>query len=241
METILFFIVIFCAFFLQGITGFAGSILAMMPCIELVSYEVAKPIINIIGLFAGAYIVILDFKYIDFKQMKKITIFMLVGVVIGAVVYRYNLISINMLYFAFIFFVAYVGVTGLIFSKKEAKEYNKYSSILIPIFSGIIHVIFNTGGIVLVGYASTIIFDKKIFRATLSFIWVVINGTIIISDSINGLITQKVLIMSVISLPVLCAAMFVGNIVYKYIKPSYFKKLTYILLICIAAFVFIFR
>ena len=48
MNTVLFYIIIFLTNVIQGITGFAGTILAMSPSLILVGYDVAKPILNVL-------------------------------------------------------------------------------------------------------------------------------------------------------------------------------------------------
>ena len=53
---IVFFLVILLANIIQGITGFAGTILAMPPSLMLVGYSVAKPVLNVLGLLSGIYV-----------------------------------------------------------------------------------------------------------------------------------------------------------------------------------------
>ena len=53
MHYALFFLVILAANVIQGITGFAGTILAMPPSLMLVGYPVAKPVLNVLGLQIG--------------------------------------------------------------------------------------------------------------------------------------------------------------------------------------------
>lgn len=49
MNYILFLLVILLTNIIQGITGFAGTILAMPPGLMLVGYPVAKPVLNVLG------------------------------------------------------------------------------------------------------------------------------------------------------------------------------------------------
>ncbi len=53
MNQVLFLLVILLANIIQGITGFAGTILAMPPSLMLVGYAVAKPVLNVLGLLSG--------------------------------------------------------------------------------------------------------------------------------------------------------------------------------------------
>lgn len=56
---------------IQGITGFAGTILAMPPSLILVGYDVAKPILNVLGILAGVYVFVTQWKHVDWKQLKR--------------------------------------------------------------------------------------------------------------------------------------------------------------------------
>lgn len=56
MKEFIFYIIIFLTNIIQGITGFAGTILAMSPSMILVGYDVAKPILNVLGIEYEAFI-----------------------------------------------------------------------------------------------------------------------------------------------------------------------------------------
>ena len=71
MNTVLFYIIIFLTNVIQGITGFAGTILAMPPSLILVGYDVAKPILNVLGILAGVYVFVTQWKHVDWKQLEK--------------------------------------------------------------------------------------------------------------------------------------------------------------------------
>lgn len=80
MNTVLFYIIIFLTNVIQGITGFAGTILAMPPSLILVGYDVAKPILNVLGILAGVYVFVTQWKHVDWKQLKKVVIVMAIGI-----------------------------------------------------------------------------------------------------------------------------------------------------------------
>ena len=62
MNQILFFTVILLTNIIQGITGFAGTILAMPPSLMLVGYDIAKPILNVLAIFSGVYVFAGNYK-----------------------------------------------------------------------------------------------------------------------------------------------------------------------------------
>ena len=82
-KNILFLLVVFLTNVIQGITGFAGTMLAMPPSVMLVGFETAKPILNALGLLSGVYIVLQKRKSVNKKEFLKIIAVMSVGIIGG--------------------------------------------------------------------------------------------------------------------------------------------------------------
>ena len=78
-----FFLVILLSNIIQGITGFAGTILAMPPSLMLVGYNTAKPVLNVLGLLSGIYVFAGHRKHVCWGELKKIVAVMAVGIVGG--------------------------------------------------------------------------------------------------------------------------------------------------------------
>ena len=79
VNTVLFLLVIFGANIMQGITGFAGTILAMSPSLLLVGYDIAKPVLNVLALISGAYVFLGNVKYVNWRELWKIVVWMAAG------------------------------------------------------------------------------------------------------------------------------------------------------------------
>ena len=78
-----FFLVILLSNIIQGITGFAGTILAMPPSLMLVGYNTAKPVLNVLGLLSGIYVFAGHRKHVCWGELKKIVAVMAAGIVGG--------------------------------------------------------------------------------------------------------------------------------------------------------------
>ncbi|MDE6640297.1 MAG: sulfite exporter TauE/SafE family protein [Acetatifactor sp.] len=83
MKELLFYIVILLTNIIQGITGFAGTILAMPFSIMLVGYNTAKPVLNVLGLLSGIYVFLGNFRAVDRKELRKIVLVMAPGIFAG--------------------------------------------------------------------------------------------------------------------------------------------------------------
>ena len=68
LKKILFLLVVLLANIIQGITGFAGTVLAMPPSVLLVGMDTAKPILNALGLLSGIWVAVTQRKHIKTKE-----------------------------------------------------------------------------------------------------------------------------------------------------------------------------
>lgn len=229
----LFFVVILAANVIQGITGFAGTILAMPPSLMLVGYPVAKPVLNVLGLLSGVYVFAGNHKYVNWRELRKIVLIMAVGIIGGIFIKSLFVGKEQILYKLLGIFVIFLAVQGLYrcFRKTEQapRPASKASVLLLPA-AGVVHGIFVSGGPLLIGYLTKRIQDKVSFRATISTVWVFLNSLILFDDIRAGLWNLELLKVQIISIPFLLAGMFIGGKLYAKMSQQLFMKITYVLL-----------
>lgn len=203
MRYFLFYLVILVTNIIQGITGFAGTILAMPFSMKLVGMETAVPVLNLLGLFSGVYVLIGNFRYIDRKELLKAAGIMECFVLIGLWVRHLLSGKPQVLYFILGIIVLLMAIGGLagIFREKEKDAQNRAQEpddvrtgrwktaldCLILAASGLVHGMFVCGGPLLIGYLAGKIQDKRSFRTTISTVWIILNGTIFISQLVSGM------------------------------------------------------
>lgn len=257
MNEILFYIVILLANIIQGITGFAGTILAMPFSLKLVGMDIAVPVLNLLGLASGVYVLAGNYRSVDRKELLRAVAVMEPAVIIGLAARRFLSGKPQLLYYvlgAIVLALAVSGLWGLL--RKEKPEGTEQQSsgpddaallrseakngsasrgaaaldIAILAASGLVHGLFVCGGPLLIGYLSKRIKDKASFRATISTIWILLNGTIFISQLISGAWNAGLAKVQLISLPFLAAGMFAGSLLYKRLSQRTFMLITYVLL-----------
>ena len=227
MKMILYFITILLTNMIQGITGFAGTVLAMPFCILLLGIDFAKPILNILTLIACTLIVIRSYKHIVWKEFFKMTGFMLIGVFIGE--YLYTLFPVDILLIIYAIFIIFIALKGLFV--KKTFELNEGILIAIILLAGIIHGMFISGGPLLIIYAVKKMKDKESFRATLSPVWIVLNLYILVKQLSLGMITAPMLNLVLIGIPALIIGVMIGGQMAKKMSQQTFMRLSYILLL----------
>lgn len=234
MKELLFMLVILLANIIQGITGFAGTILAMPPSLMLVGYGVAKPVLNVLGLLSGIYVFWGNREKVDWKELRSIVRVMLIGIFAGMLVktglvgqeqWLYRILGL------FVVMLAFKGLYKTILMKKNEESQTKEGNVVLLLGAGIAHGIFVSGGPLLISYLTRKIDKKEVFRATISTVWILLNTIILIDDVCSGLWTIELLKILCISIPFLLVGMIIGGKLYRIMSQRFFMNLTYVLLL----------
>lgn len=160
---IVFFLVILLANIIQGITGFAGTILAMPPSLMLVGYSVAKPVLNVLGLLSGIYVFVGHREHVSWKEVKKIVAVMAVSILLGILIKGLFEGKEQLLYKLLGIFVILLSIQGGLSLRRKGADENAESrsaaqaadspfSYVILVLAGIVHGIFVSGGPLLISY-----------------------------------------------------------------------------------------
>lgn len=241
---VLFGLVIIATHFLEGITGFGCTVLALPFCIAIAGVKTAVPVLTFMGWLLALYIVIIDWKSIVFKEYLKILAFVIIGLPIG--MWLFNTLPEAPLKIVLGIFMVIVSVRGLIasyISRKNTavKQDNKIVKWLLNVClvsGGVIHGAFSSGGPFIVIYAMRALPSKSNFRVTLCALWVTLNSVIIIKNFATGIMTSEVLRMIAWMIPFLVIAMIVGNKAHKRIKGHVFVKVVFLVLLVSGIFMF---
>lgn len=244
-QIILFGIVVLITHFIEGITGFGCTVLALPFCISLAGIKTAVPVLVIIAWILAVYIIIIDFKKIVWKEYLKIVSLVILGLPIGMWLFN-NLPDAALKKFLGIFMIV-VALRGLYYSfykLKNTKEntnnkITKYLLNFILFLGGIIHGAFGSGGPFIVIYATKALPDKSNFRATLCTLWATLNTIIIFQDFKKGLINPQVVDLLLYTIPFLIVGMILGNIAHKKVKDKIFTKIVYFVLLLSGLFMII--
>lgn len=233
-----FFIVVLAANIIQCITGFAGTVLAMPFSVMLVGFDVARPILNVLGIVASVIIVAQKRQFVNKKELLKITCIMLAGMVPGFLIINHFSVNSGVLYKTLGIIVIGFTALGIIRSRRQGKNNDKKQNRLfidivmygLLLLSGIVHGMFVCGGPLLVVYANDKLKDSDEFRSTVSAVWIVLNSINMFTDIGAGRFNGNTVILLLISTAVLFLAMLIGNLIYKHMNKKAFMVLTYTLM-----------
>ena len=227
MKEILFVIVVFMANIVEGITGFAGTMLAMPVSMLLIGVEEAKVVLNIVAIIVSLNIAARSWREMNRKEVVKITGFMLIGIVVG--IYLFSVLPSGVLMKIYGALIICVAIRGL--AVKKEMKISDGGLIGVLFLAGVIHGMFLSGGALLVIYAVNALKEKSVIRATLAPVWIILNTLMLIQGGISGQVTRKMMGLTGVCVIPVFAAIIIGNALHKRIRQEVFVKLTYVLLV----------
>lgn len=227
LNNVLFSIGIFVANIIQGLTGFAGSLLAMPPSIHLQGLETAKVAVNTYGLISSFIVFLSNYKLIDWKEAKKLLVLMGIGLVTG--IYLADKVPSRILLLIYAIFVIAVALKEMFY--KGSLDFGDAALIVVVLIAGLFQGLFVSGGPFLIIYVAKKLKDKNQIRGTLCFVWIFLNGYMMLSQFLNGQFTPHNTFVTLLGLPGVFAGVAIGGYLAKIMSREKFLKVVYILLI----------
>ena len=227
MEHVLFAVAIFIANIIQGLTGFAGSLLAMPPSINILGLIPAKVAVNTFGLVSSVILFVKNFRKLEWKEAVKIIILM--GLGLGTGIALTNIVEGNILLNIYAVFIILVALKEMFY--KGALDFNKIGLIIILFVAGLFQGLFVSGGPLLIIYVSKKIKDTNAHRGTLGLIWIFMNASMMIQQISSGLFTTSNITNILIGLPAVFLGVWIGGKLAQKLDRQKFLRIVYILLI----------
>lgn len=226
-DLLIIFLIIFLTNIVQTITGFAGSMLAMPFLLLIMSMSDAKILIVIVGVFWSLWMLVRNFKKVNWKFVWILSLIMSIGIIIGVLLLKIVPTKIVLLIMGLVIISA--AIKNLI--GKNIDTNNKILEFIFGIFSGIMQGMVLMGGPFLVLVANSYLKDREEYRTTLAVLWLVINFVLLFVYWLQKLYNTKIFLVSAVSVFPLVLAIYVGSLLNKKINNKQFEFLVNILLI----------
>jgi uncharacterized protein len=227
---------------LEAVTGFGCTVLALPFFTALVGVRQGVMVLTILAWILSLYIVLSNWKDIDFRQYAIITALMLCGLPLGIFLFRNaDVSSLRTILAVFIVLSASVQLLKLSGVIRITKALPKPLAYALLVTGGIVHGMFSSGGPLVVLYATTAIPDKSRFRATLCLLWTTLNSIIITSYLVGGLLDRPVLIQGAWMLPFLVAGIVVGEKIHYKVNARTFSYIVFSMLLFTGIFMLLFQ
>jgi uncharacterized membrane protein YfcA len=242
-ELAIFCVIVLLANMVGATTGFGGSMITVTLAVHLYPIEFLVPIVVLLNLVISIYIVIRHHSGIDGKLLlKQILPFAAIGLPIGIILF--NVVKSGSLKLALGAFVICFSAFELVVLFRSGKE--ELRKPLSPVHSafwlftgGVMQGMYASGGPLVVYYAGRNIPDKRVFRSTLSALWLVLNTVLLITYLATGKLTSKAAWYFVVLLPFLAIGIAIGEWVHTALPERTFRILTFSILLLTGISVFI--
>jgi len=231
---------------LEAITGFGCTVIAVPFVTALLGMKQGIMVVTILAWLLALYIVITNFKYVNFKHTLLILALMIPTLPVGMYIFRYvDPVLFKKGLAIFIVFISILNLYKLL--KKGNKEEiqtalstkDKVVSVIALLVGGIVHGAISSGGPLVVIYATKALKDKKEFRATLCSVWLSLNTIIIASYFFNNSgFTTTTFKNTLTQLPFLLVGIIVGEIVHNKVNARTFSIIVFSLLLLTGIFMF---
>lgn len=227
MRIVLYLILVFSFNLIQTIGAFAGTMLAMPFAILLFGAEQARLVLTAVGILSCIYPILSCHKQIMWGEVVKIGIFMAVGILTAQRLLPYLYGSgVLMLYGLLVISVALRN-----FMRTTPAALPKIADYLILLAAGIVHGAFLSGGSFLVIYALRHFHEKEVQRATLSVLWLILNGGMLVMFMIQGQYNMENLYLVGIALLPAAVGILIGDYLQSRLDGERFRRFTNCMLI----------
>ena len=207
-------LVVLCAFFIFGVSGFGSSIVAVPLLVQIYPLKVVVPMMVIIDICASLYVGRRSSGDANTQELKWLFPFSLIGMVLG--IFLLIRAPSEPLLLILGIFAAINGIRILVQRNVEFRDpINRWWAVPFGFFGGVFTALFATGGPVYVSYLGLRINNPKVLRATMAFaifILAILRLTLML---VTGLILSwEVIGLAVCLMPVTFLGMWVGSHVH---------------------------
>lgn len=222
MQVVLYVILVFSFNLIQTIGACAGSMLAMPFAILLLGADSARVVINAVGFISFVYPLFRCYQDVNKKELLKIGIFMAIGVFCAQFLVDVLYQPVVLLLYSLLV----IGAAVRNFLQKKVIQLPQAVDYLVLLAAGLIHGAFLSGGALLILYSMSHLQRKEEQRGTLSFIWMILNGYMLILFAKQGLYAGDNLRMVLIGLVPALAGVLLGDRLQKRLDGEKFRFFT---------------
>jgi len=227
-----FCISLFISHIVQGITGFGAVILALPVIVFFFPVTTVVPALIVVNLLQTTYFMISQREHIDWKQVRSIVLFMLVGVPFGYAVFsEFSPDALKTALGIFVIFVAVWNLSGVKLEKPAPMALYK----LLLMMGGVAQGALASGGPFIAIYSARMVPEKAAFRATLSTVWTGLNIVLCVAYTATGAWNSNMPVLMGLAVPCLVLGTATGMALHDRIREEPFKKLVYVVLLIAGA------
>lgn len=215
------------AFFLEALTGFGGTLVAVSLGGALMPVRDLLPAIVPLNLVVSGLIVGRNHAAVDRKLLfGRVLPAMLLGFPFGALLFRWLGAHTGWLEAALGLVVVVVTGARLLSapSTAAAPRAERGLAVGLPlVLAGVVHGAVGVGGPIVVMTLGRLGLDKHVFRATLSALWALLGVALLVSYGFAGVLDGASLHLSAALAPAMALGLLGGQLVHTRLDPARFR------------------
>lgn len=239
------------SFFIQGCAGFGSTVIAAPVVMAVLGTAEGIPYGTVISLPFLYYLGIKSIKNVSWKDLIKIILFCMPGVLFGNFIFaKISPSTAKISIGAMITLIALMNIYKFIISplvlKKEVqkdqvdttgKKIFRYSCLIL---GGVVHGAFNIGGPLITVYTIEAVDDKEKFRNTMTWVWIILNTVFNASSQFrNGAWTPRMWSALAVGTPMAAVGFYFGMKFMSKINKEQFLRIVYVVLLIVGGDMFI--
>ncbi len=221
------------AFSVEATIGFGATMIAVALGVHLFPLGELLPVFVPLGLVMSSWLVVRNRAFVDRRLLLgRILPWMGLGLLVGLVIFEtasHELL--RRLFGGFVAVLAGLELRRLLRTDQQRPGVAPRAATPAMIGAGVIHGMFSTGGPLLVWALGRTLTEKRVFRATLVCVWLVLGSMLTLSYAWNDRLGAHTLRATASLVPVLGVAFVLGDWAHHRLDERRFRVLVYVLLL----------
>lgn len=234
--------IVLLAFFTEAVVGFGSTVLSVTLGAHWMPIEVILPSLVPVNMVLSMVLVARSFRSVDVKLLlRRVAPLVALGALAGMALFRFQ--SGRGLRLGFAVFVVTLATAELVRGIRATQQTAKLGAIpstVLLVMGGVAHGLFGSGGPLVVYVTGRELEGKTRFRATLSALWIALNGALIVNYALSHMLTRESLRGSLLLLPTVPLAVLVGEWVHRRVAERRFRVAVWCVLL-VAGMALLFR
>lgn len=236
MKSVSYLLVLFFSNVLGAIGGFGAGLISM-PFLTRMYDTKTVVMASSMMCVLNAAICLNNRDAINWKQLKVIAMWMCLGLPFG--IAGLKIMNQAVLKLVLGIFMVVLGIYGLLKLRVPAVNRYRFSKNTLRVFlvaGGIVQGAISSGGCFILLYAQQNLEEKRVFRATLAFLWTVVSVVTVIQYGIFGTLTGDSVRLFALGTPAVLLGIWAGGSICRRLSQRVFQYLIYSFILAAGVF-----
>lgn len=224
------------AFTVEAAIGFGATIIAVALGSFVMPLDRLLPALLPLNFALSLAIVVRNARAVHTAMLgRRVLPAMAAGMPLGVFAFERAPRSTLQLAFAvFVFVLASIELWRMSRAPSSDRPLGPWPSRALLVLAGIVHGAFATGGPPVVYVCGRELPDKGAFRATMSALWLVLNGFLLVVYAVGGRIGGSSARLSLVVAPALVVGLVAGEVVHGRLPERTFRAVVFVMLLVVA-------